>query len=70
MRGLPLHYILRFAFTTPARLQGAAYARVPSGWANAATDSVSGRVWAGMTSCPANNALLHALPFMQMRCYV
>ncbi len=32
----------------------------PSGWANAATGSVSGRVWAEMTSCPAHRAFLHA----------
>ena len=41
----------------------------PFGWANAATDSVSGRVWAEMTSCSTHIALLSALPFMQMRCY-
>ena len=40
----------------------------PFGWANAATGSVSGRVWAGMTSCPAHRASLHALPLVQMRC--
>ena len=64
-----LHFRERFAFATPTRLQEAAYARVPSGRANAATDSVSGRVWAAMTSCASYNALLHALPPVQMRCY-
>lgn len=34
----------------------------PFGWANAATGSVSGRVWAETTSCPARRALLHACP--------
>src|SRR5690554_5222717 len=34
----------------------------PFGWADAATDSVSGRVWAGMTSCPAHKGILHACP--------
>src|SRR5690554_7806751 len=34
----------------------------PFGWANAATDSVSGRVWAETTSCPAYKDILHACP--------
>jgi len=34
----------------------------PFGWANAATDSVSGRVWAETTSCPARRALHLACP--------
>jgi len=56
------HVVERFAFAAPARLQGAAYARAPSGWANAVTDSVSGRVWAGMITCPAHIAFLHVCP--------
>jgi hypothetical protein len=39
------------------------------GWANAATDSVSGRVWAETTSCHSCGDYLHVLPFTQMRCY-
>jgi hypothetical protein len=35
---------------------------MPFGRANAATDSVSGRVWAATTSCPAHRAFLRACP--------
>jgi len=49
--------------TNDARpLTGSRLCPGPSGWANAATDSVSGRVWAGMTTCPTHYAFLHACP--------
>ena len=56
--------------TNDARpLTGSRLCPGPSGWANAATDSVSGRVWAGMTSCPAHRAILHAFPLCNALLY-